>query len=112
MGLGSGMGRGGSQELFRVGKGQSHRLWTFYECQLGLMQKQPQHDVMGRALWLVSNRRATVTSWASPKHHRCPAALLSAVPDAVRELGVVSVPCALCVTSRTRDIQMLYESVS
>lgn len=59
----------------------------------------------------MGNRRATVTSWASPKHRRRPAALLSAVPDAVRGLGVVSVPCALCVTSRTRDTQMLYELV-
>lgn len=97
MGLGSGMGRGGSQGAFQSWqRPQSHRLWTFYECLLGLMQKQPQHDVMGRVLWLVSNRRATVTSWASPEHRRCPAALLSAVPDAVREFGVVSVPCA-CV---------------
>lgn len=109
MGLGSGMGRGGSREIFRAGN--DHRLWTFYERQLGLVQKWPQPETMGRALWLVGNRRAMVTSWASLKHSRHPAGLFSAVPDAVRGLGVPSVPCALCVTSRTWDTQLLYESV-
>lgn len=72
--LSSGTGRGGSQELFRAGKG--HRVTGSGHCerQLGLVQKRPQHDAMGRVLWLVGNRRATVTSWASPKHRRRPAA--------------------------------------
>ena len=84
---------------------------TFYERQLGLVQKRPQPDTMGRVLWLVGNRRAVVTSWASRRHSRHPPGLFSAVPDAVRGLGVASVPCALCVTSRTWDTQLLYESV-
>lgn len=46
-----------------------------------------------------------------PEASQTPSSLLSAIPDAVRGLGVVSVPCALCVTSRTWDTQILYESV-